>query len=243
MAERAFERVIGEFGDLPGHFDTGRARADHRERHQLLASRRVARPFGLLERADNTGPQLECVVDRLHARRVLGEVVVAEVRLAGACGHDQAVVRGDVGVAKQLRRHRLLRQVDVGDLAQQYLRVALFAQDHASRRGDLTRRDDAGGHLVQQRLKQVMSGLGDHLHVDIGPLQGLGGGETTEPRPDDDDLVPIRCSGSGMAHLGLLGGRHVQIPTFTLVARLPEAEFLCCGISHVRRWIKPPASV
>ena len=103
VAERAFERVVGEFGDLPGHLDAGRTGTDDHERQQLLAAGRVAGPLGLLEGAEDTAAQLQGVVDRLHARRPLGEVVVAEVGLARAGGDDQRVVRRDVGVAEQLR--------------------------------------------------------------------------------------------------------------------------------------------
>ena len=47
VAERAAQGVIGEFGDLPGHLDTGRAGADHDEGQQLLRGapgRWTARP-------------------------------------------------------------------------------------------------------------------------------------------------------------------------------------------------------
>ena len=84
VPERAFERVVGEFGDLPGHLDAGGTGADDGERQQLLAAGGVAGPLGLLERAEDAAAQLQGVVDRLHARRPLGEMVVAEVGLARA---------------------------------------------------------------------------------------------------------------------------------------------------------------
>ena len=93
VPERALEGVVGQFRDLPGHLDTGGAGADDDERQQLLAAFRVAGPLGLLERTEDPAAQFQRVVDRLHAGRELGEVVVAEVGLAGARGDDQAVVR------------------------------------------------------------------------------------------------------------------------------------------------------
>src|SRR5690606_28743576 len=77
---------------------------------------------------------------------------------------------------------------------------ALLAQDQARRRGNLTLGDDAGRHLVQQRLEQMVGRPRDQLDIDIGTFQGLGGVQPTETRPDDDDLMPIRCRGSGVAH-------------------------------------------
>ena len=146
----------------------------------LLAPRRVAGPLGLLERAQDAAPQLQRVVDRLHAGRELGEVVVAEVRLAGARGDDQAVVWRDIGVPEQVRGHGLVRQVDMRDVAEQHLSVLLPAQDDPGGRGDLALGDDAGGHLVQQRLEQVVRGLGDQLDVDVGALECLGGVQSAE---------------------------------------------------------------
>ena len=155
----------------------------------FAASLRVAGPLGLLERAQNPAAQLQRVVDRLHAGREFGEVVVAEVGLAGAGGDDQGVVGGFVAVAEQLRDDVLVGEVDVGDVAEQHLDVALLAQDDPGRRGDLALGDDPGGHLVQQRLEQVMRGAGDQLDVDVGPLELLCRVESAESRTDDDDLV------------------------------------------------------
>ena len=182
----------------------------------LLAPLRIAGPFGLLEGAQNPAPQLERVVDRLHAGRELGEMVVAEVRLAGAGGDDQGVVGGFVAVAEQLRDDDLVREIDVGDVAEQHLDVALLAQHHPGGGGDFTLGDDPGGHLVQQRLKQVMGGAGDQLDVDVGALEFLCRVESAESRSDDDDSVTTRCFSCDFwlgAHVrllltGLLGARN-----------------------------------
>ena len=168
VPEAALERLVGQFLDLAGHLDAGRTRADDDERQQLLAALRVAGALGLLERAEDAAAQFERVVDRLHAGRELGEVVVAEVRLARARGDDQAVVRRAVGVPEQHRVDGLILEVDVRDVAEQHLGVLLLAQDQPRGRGDLALGDDAGGHLVQQRLEQVMRRAGDQLDVDVG---------------------------------------------------------------------------
>ncbi len=137
MPEGALEGVVRELGDLAGHLHAGRTGADDDEGQQLLAPTGVTGPLGLLERTEDAAAQLQRVVDRLHARRELGEMVVAEVRLPGTRGDDQRVVRGDVGVAEQLRPHGFLRKVDMGGLAEQHLGVLLLAQDHPGGRRDL----------------------------------------------------------------------------------------------------------
>ncbi len=173
VPEATAQRLICQFGDLPGHFDTGRTGAHHGEGQQLGAAHRIAGTLGLFERAEDTATEFQRVVDRLHAGSELGEMIVAEVGLPGAGRDDQAVVRRGIGVPEQHRIHRLVLQIDVGDVAQQHLGVLLLTQDHAGGRRDLAFGDDAGGHLVQQRLEQVVGGAGDQLDVDVGTFQGL----------------------------------------------------------------------
>ncbi len=91
-----------QLGDLPGHLDTGRPGPDDDERQPRGHLLGVGLDLGHLERSEDASAQLEGVVERLHARRVLGELVVAEVRLAGAGRDDQAVVgRGELGLVRR----------------------------------------------------------------------------------------------------------------------------------------------
>ena len=84
----------GELGDLAGHLHAGRAGAHDHEGEQVVDVLAARGPeLGHLEGAEDPPAQLQRVVDGLQARRELGEVVVAEVRLAGTRCHDQAVVR------------------------------------------------------------------------------------------------------------------------------------------------------
>ena len=92
-AEVVAQRAVRELGDLAGHLDAGRAGADDHEGQQPLDLLLVVGDLGELEGAEDPAAQLEGVVDALHAGRELGELVVAEVGLAGAGRHDQRVVR------------------------------------------------------------------------------------------------------------------------------------------------------
>ncbi len=71
------------------------------------------------------------------------------------------------------------------------MHVLLPAQDLARCRRDLAGRQDAGGHLVEQRLEQVRRRPVDERDVDVGALEGLGGEQPAEAGAHDDDLVPI----------------------------------------------------
>ena len=199
-----FKRVVGQFGDLPGHLHAGGPGADDGERQQLPAPLRIVGPLGRLERAQDAAAQLQRVVDGFHAGGELGELVVAEVGLPGAGGHDQAVVGGVVGMTEQVRHDDLAGQVDMRDIAEQHLDVALPAQDDAGGRGDLAFGDDAGRNLVQQRLEEVMGGAGDQLDVDVGPFEFFRRVQPAESRSDHHDPVPtIGCSGFGLGAHGL----------------------------------------
>ena len=82
---------------------------------------------------------------------------MAEVGLPGAGGNDQAVV----GKLEKLaigahHRHLPALQIEGAHLGQLYLDVLVTMQDPAQRRGDLSLRENARRHLVQQRLEEMV---------------------------------------------------------------------------------------
>ena len=64
-------------------------------------------------------------------------------------------------------------------------------EDLARRRRDLALGEDAGRHLVEQRLEQVVGGLRDHRDVDVGASQRLGAEQAPEAGADHDHPVPV----------------------------------------------------
>jgi hypothetical protein len=84
-------------------------------------------------------------------------------------------------------------EVDLGDPAEDDPGVLLVGQDLARGRGDLALAQDAGGHLVEQRLEEVVGRLADQGDVDVGPLESLGPEQSAETRADHDDLVTLAC--------------------------------------------------
>jgi hypothetical protein len=81
-------------------------------------------------------------------------------------------------------------QVDVLHLAQKNGSVALVAQDVSNRRRDVALGKNAGRHLVEQRLEEVVVVAVDDRDVNIRAAQGSSGEQTTEAAAHDYDAVP-----------------------------------------------------
>ena len=81
-------------------------------------------------------------------------------------------------------------RIDVLHLAQDDAHGGVVAEDVADSRGDLPFREDAGRHLVEQGLEEVVVGAVDQRDPDRCPPQGLGGEEAAEARADDHHMVP-----------------------------------------------------
>ena len=108
-----------------------------------------------------------------------------EVRLGGARGDDQAVVRDVAAVAERLDGEAAGVEVDAHHLAEHDLGVLLPAQDVAKRRRDGAFREDPGRHLVQQRLEQMVVRAIDQRHLDVLTAERLCGEEPAEAAADD----------------------------------------------------------
>ena len=84
-AEVTLEGAVRELGDLTGHLHARGTGADDDEGQQVVdVVATVGAQLGHLEGTEDASPELEGIVDALHARGVLGEVVVAEVGLLRA---------------------------------------------------------------------------------------------------------------------------------------------------------------
>jgi hypothetical protein len=86
------EHGVGKFGDLPDQLDTGGSGTDDDEGQPIGPFLRVGGHLGHLKLGEDPIAQITGVLDGLHARRELGEVLVAEVRVGCARGDDERVV-------------------------------------------------------------------------------------------------------------------------------------------------------
>jgi hypothetical protein len=155
-AEVALQRPARKLDELSGELDTGGAGADDDECQPELPEPGIWLALGQLERAEDAAAQLERVVDRLHARRMVRELRVPEVRLLCARGEDQAVVGHVARQAERVDGETAGIEVDRLHVAEQHVHVAPSAQDVSDRRRDVPLGEDAGGELLEQWLEQVM---------------------------------------------------------------------------------------
>ena len=191
------------------------------KRSHASRSAALGRQLRLLERAQDPAADLARVGERLQPGRHVRPLVAAEVAVRRAGRHDQRVVAERDRLAVRGERVRLAGvEVEAGDVGEQHARVGLAAEDAAQRRGDLALGEDAGRHLVEQRLEQVVVRPVDERDLDGRAAERLGGVQAAEAAADDQD--PVRGSLSlrgSSSHLRLVwgeGGRTRRICTGAL---------------------------
>jgi hypothetical protein len=176
--------------DRPGELHAGRPAADDAE-GQFGAARRIAAfVLGRLERQEDAPPQLGRVFDALETRRDRRPVVVAEVRVRRACGKDQVVVLHGAGAHEQLPPG----DIHADDLGQHHLAVLLPAKDGADRGADVRRGQRCGGHLIEERLEDVMVAPVDQRDLGRRARQRPCRREAREPAADDEHARESRRS-------------------------------------------------
>ncbi len=116
----------------------------------------------------------------------------------------------------------LLRlHVDALHLREDDLDVFLVAEDFAQRPGDVGGREAGRGHLIEQRLEEVVVAAVDERHVHLLALELLDGFQPAEAAADDDDAraagarparrASVRGGLSGWAAAGRRAGSVVAV--------------------------------
>ncbi len=188
-----------DLGQGAGQFHPGGAAADHGETEPGGLACGIGFRLGALEGEQQLAAQCDGIVQRFQARRIGGPFVVTEVGVGGAGAQHQRVV-GDLRAIGQGGTAR--RFVDVGHFAKPHFNVALMAEDVAQRGGNIRCREAGGGHLVKQRLEQMVVATVHQGDAHVRRGEGTGGPEAGKTTTDDEQV------GRGIAgHASLLGGR------------------------------------
>ena len=166
-------------------------------------------------------------------------MIVAEVRLSGAGGDDQRVVLGDLLKPVETPAHLLGLHVDPFHETELHRHVPVLAQHLAGGGGDLALRQDAGRHLVEQGLEEVMGGSRYQRHLDVSTLEGFRREQTTKTGTNYHNTM--------LAHISIVAGTSGLMPTRRSVS-LSSAPFeytAPCSWAALRsrpgrRWPPPP---
>jgi hypothetical protein len=181
---------VGHVAEGARQFHPRRPAADDDEGQPRLPLDRVAEALGRLEGVEDAAAHGGGVLDRFQAGRELLPLRVAEVVVCRAGRDEQRVVRQARAVGEQ---HGPAGQVEADRLAQQDAGVALPFEDRPQGRGDVSRREPAGRHLVEQRLEEVEVAAVQERQLDRRAAQGLGRVQAAEAAADDDH--PVRAHG------------------------------------------------
>ena len=94
-------------------------------------------------------------------------------------------------------------EIDALNLSQQYAEVLLFRLELPDRRRYLGRRQNSGGDLVQERLKDMVITPVDQRDLDIGSLERACCGDAGETTADDQDAL---FAGTAFVTVAFLAG-------------------------------------
>ncbi len=203
QAEVAGDGLARDLAERAGQLDARRAAADHHEGEERLLLGAVALALGGLVRQQHPTPDLERVLEGLEPRRQQLPVVVAEVRVAGARRQDERVVVDFVAIEDEPARG----QIHTLHVRQEDRDVGRTAHDGAKRDRDVRRIERGGGHLIQQRLEQMMVAPVQQRdpHGAIG--QRSSGIQPAEAPADDHDVR----AGIGPRHTSMVRRRSGRV--------------------------------
>ncbi len=155
----AAQCLVREFTQHAGQFDAGRPATDDYQREPRLNDGGIGIGVVLgigfalraFEGGENAAAYLCGIFDGFQSWREWFPLVVAEVLVLYAGGQDKRIVP-DFAITQM---YFAGRRIDVQNFAQQNFRIGLPLEERAKRSGDVGGGQAAGGHLIQEGLKQV----------------------------------------------------------------------------------------
>src|SRR5262249_26235151 len=168
----------------PRQFHARRTAPDNHEVQWNLALAFRRLPLSQFKGEQHTPSNLESILDRLQARSQRFPFVVTKIGVRRS-GRDHQVIVRDLRI-RQL--HNSIRHVDIDDLSQQHVYIPGPAKNRSNWSRNFSRRESRRGHLIEQRLKEVMvSAVNQRSSYRIFP-QSPSRFQTTETASDDHDV-------------------------------------------------------
>jgi hypothetical protein len=182
--------VPRDLGEGSGHLHPGRAAAHHDEGQPGPPAIRVLLALRLLESEKGPPPDLQRVLERLQAGSEGRPLVVAEVGMHGT-HRDHEVVVEELAVREP---DALPGDVDGQRLREHHARVRLAAKDAPDGGRDLGGREPGRGHLIEQRLEEVVVAPVHDRDADGGVAERTRRLEPSEARAEDHDVGTLALS-------------------------------------------------
>ena len=146
-----------QLSDRSGKLDAGRASAHQHEGHLAGAFFLVIGRFSQFKRTQDLGSDRLSVVEALEAWREPRELVMTEIARTHSGGdHQEVVLEFSTANPRANSLDGASSEIDALNLRQQHAEVLLFRLELTDRRRYLGWRQNSGGDLVQERLKDMV---------------------------------------------------------------------------------------
>jgi hypothetical protein len=175
-------------GDRSGKLDPGRACAHQYESHLAGAFLFVIGRFRQFERTQDLRSDRFCVAEAFEPWGEPRELVMTEIAWThSGSDHQEVVLEFSTADPRASDLNSAGSEVDAFDLGQQHAEVLLFRFQLPDRRSYLRWRQDGGGDLIKQRLKDMMIAPVDQCDLDVGSLERACRSHAGESAADNQD--------------------------------------------------------
>jgi hypothetical protein len=179
--------------DGSGELDAGWSGAHQYKGHLAGAFLRVIGRRRQFKRTQDPGSNRFGVVQALEAWCERRELVMTEIARTHTGGDHQEVIRErSVANPRTSNVDEASSEIDALNLRQRHAEILLFRLELPDRRRYLGRRQNSGGDLVQERLKDMVITPIDQRYFDFGSLQCPRCRDARETAADDQDVFFAR---------------------------------------------------
>ncbi len=102
-------------------------------------------------------------------------------------------------------------------LTEEYLRVLLFAENASNGSRDFSRRKRPSGHLIEQRLEEMIIAAINQRDIDLSTFQSLRSVEAGKAASQNNELVTVRHGSSPSVETPVYGALCELVQRHTLL--------------------------
>ena len=188
LLEIAAHGPLHQLDQRAGQLTAGGSGADHHRALQKATPLGIAGLLRFLQGHQQPAADFIGVLENFHRGRQRSPFLPTEVAAAGTARQEQLVVAIALLVEDDLAGLR----IDVHHLTQKDLHIGRLAHHLPERRGHVGFRYQAGGHLIEQRLKKVEIAFVDQGDPHRLPAESMGRPQPGKSPADDHHMGPGR---------------------------------------------------